>query len=309
MEIKIIYGIAAAISLILIAGYCYLIRKRELWFVLLYVSVFVVNVGYFALSISGTLEEALLANRIAYLGSVFLPLCMLMIILDVCRMERSRWIMSVLIVVSVAVFLLAASGGYCEWYYKDVTLAFVDGAARLVKEYGPLHRVYYVYLFAYLMIMVVAILHAHGRKKVFDFKHAVLLVCVVMGNIGIWFIEQMIDVDFEFLSISYIITELFLLFLYDLLQDHGLLEKTTAPPVDEGGMDFEGILEKNPVLQTLTARELEVLKLILEDRKRKEMAEELNVTEHTVKKHTAHIFSKLEVSDRKELYRKIGYRP
>lgn len=35
-------------------------------------SVLVVNAGYFLLAVSGSLQQALMANRIAYLGSVFL---------------------------------------------------------------------------------------------------------------------------------------------------------------------------------------------------------------------------------------------
>ena len=76
-SMALIYGIVAALSLVLAFGYCVLIKRKDLWFLLLFIAVFIVNLGYFALSISGTLEEAMLANRIAYLGSVFLPLCML----------------------------------------------------------------------------------------------------------------------------------------------------------------------------------------------------------------------------------------
>ena len=44
---------------------------------LLFSSVLVVNLGYLLLSVSGSLEMALHANRVAYLGSVFLPLSFL----------------------------------------------------------------------------------------------------------------------------------------------------------------------------------------------------------------------------------------
>lgn len=308
MDIIIIYGVIAIISLLLIVGYCGLIKDRDIWFVLLYISVFVVNSGYLTLSLSETIDEALLANRIAYLGSVFLPLCMFMIIMDVCMVKRSKLMFLVSVLISIAVFIIAASGGYTDWYYTDVSIAFYDGAARLVKEYGPLHNVYYIYLLVYFAAMGVIILVSVLHKKVFELKHAVLLLCVVFGNILIWLVEQGLDLEFEFLSVSYIITEIFLLFLYGMLQEYEEFrrERKNRADVEDGTIDLEELINRHPELADLTGRELEVLKLLLEDKmKRKEMAEVLSVTEHTVKKHTAHIFYKLEVSDRKELKNKL----
>ncbi len=310
MSIIIIYGVITVISLLLIVGYCSLIRDKDIWFILMFISVFVINAGYLTLSLSNTLTEALLANRISYLGSVFLPLCMFMIIMNVCKVEYRRWVAYLLFLISMAVFIIAASPGYTDWYYSDVTIAFYDGAARLIKEYGPLHNVYYLYLFVYFFTMAGIIILSVLKKRMFQLKHAVLVLCAVFGNILIWLIEQGIDLEFEFLSISYIITELFLLFLYGILQDYGIVVGETVGKVDQlEEVSLETLICQNPRLSELTGRELEVLKLILEDKlKRKEMAEELSITEHTIKKHTAHIFSKLEVADRKELKEKLGIR-
>ena len=57
----------------------------------------------------------------------------------------------------------------------------------------------------------------------------------------------------------------------------------------------------SPVMESLTSREREVAALLLQDKKRREIAEELGITEHTVKKHTSNILSKLGVGSRKEL--------
>lgn len=311
MEIKIIYSIAVVVSLLVIIGYCSLIRKRDLWFVLLYSSVFIANTGYLSMSLSTTLGEALLANRLAYLGSVFLPLSLLMIIMNVCRYRYGKWIPAFLTGVSFVVFLTASSGGYLDLYYSDVSLVFANGAAKLLKEYGPLHIIYYIYLLSYFAAMAAIILYALIMKRVFHVKHAVLLLCAVFGNLGVWLIEQLVPADFEFLSISYIITELFLLFLYALLQDYCAIGDTDDDKTNEdsGYPDFEKLMSYCPELYDLTPREIDVLEAILKDKKRKEIAQELNVTEHTIKKHTSHIFSKMEVSSRKELYKKIGYRP
>lgn len=74
-------------------------------------SVFVADLGYFLLSASKTLGFALMANRIAYFGNVFLPFFMLMIILKLCGVHYSKWLPAVLFVVSLVVLIIAAR--YC----------------------------------------------------------------------------------------------------------------------------------------------------------------------------------------------------
>jgi DNA-binding NarL/FixJ family response regulator len=53
----------------------------------------------------------------------------------------------------------------------------------------------------------------------------------------------------------------------------------------------------------LTARELQVLKLIAEARTSKEIAEELHISVKTVERHRANMLEKLSMSDRVELTR------
>ena len=53
-------------------------------------------------------------------------------------------------------------------------------------------------------------------------------------------------------------------------------------------------------------RQLEEELDILKGEKRKEIAEELCITENTVKKHISSIFSKLEIDNRNALYDKIN---
>ena len=75
---SIAYGMIALISLAMV-GVCVLSdKKRDLWLLLVFVSVSVCNLGYFMTSISKDLGDALNSNRIAYLGSVFLPFFLLM---------------------------------------------------------------------------------------------------------------------------------------------------------------------------------------------------------------------------------------
>ncbi len=57
--------------------------------------------------------------------------------------------------------------------------------------------------------------------------------------------------------------------------------------------------------EIITAREQQVALLVLESKSNKEIAEQLNITERTVKAHMHNMFQKFEVSDRLSLVLKI----
>ena len=86
----ITYAIMAIIATILLVGYFALVRKKEPWLLLLYVCVTIVNGGYFLLSISKTVEFAIFANDVAYFGSVFLSMSMLLTITKLCGFEIKK---------------------------------------------------------------------------------------------------------------------------------------------------------------------------------------------------------------------------
>lgn len=307
-NMAVFYGMTTLLALGLVIGCLRLIGKKNVWFPILYISVFVVNLGYFAISVSKTLEAALVANGISYLGSVFLPLSMLMIIMKVCKLQAKNWMMAALVSISVLTFLLAASADSLGLYYTDVSVEYVGGVAVLKKVYGPLHGWYLVYLLSYFAGMTGSILYSTVRKKIDSLQHGLILLSLSLGNIAVWYIEQKVQWNFEFLSVTYIITEVLLLLLYDMLQNYTLLQEHAALATKQRTVNesrIEQILRCSPVLEVLTTREREVLRYLLKDMPRKEIAETLYVTENTVKKHTSNIFFKLEVASRKELRQKL----
>ncbi len=316
----VLYGLAFAVSLIMIGVYCFVDRKREIWLFLLFISVAVCDLGYFLMSLSPTLEFALFANRISYLGNVFLPFFLLMMIMNLSGMKYPKFLPWILICINTVMLFITISGGFLPIYYKDVSFEIINSTPVLIKEYGPLHPFYKVYLFAYFGSMVAVIIISTIRKTVKSNKHSVFLATVLIGNIAMWLIENMIDTSFEFLAVSYIITEGLILFLYGLLQDYGLLDNVQAEQsftdikipeeTHEDVIRFftqsqiDCIFSNWQLLDTLSEREKEVLRFILANEKRQVIAQELFVTESTIKKHTSNIFRKLEITNRAELFAK-----
>ena len=310
----ITYAIMAIIALILLIGYIVLVHKKESWLLLLYICVTVVNVGYFLLSVSKTVEFAIFSNDFIYLGSVFLSMSMLLTIIRLCGFEVKKKLIIALLIIGALMFAVIATSGFLPWYYKEIELVFIDGAAKLKKVYGVLHPLYLVYLLAYFVTMVVCIVQSIRKKMIASQKHASLLAAIVFGNIAVWLIEKFIPWDFEFLSVSYLFSEIILLGLYWMMQDYvrsDLIPRPTQGAAHYASIDIATIPMEEKISKILSflkpgellvAREREVLELILQNKKRKEIADELCLSENTIKTYTRTLYGKVGVSSREELY-------
>lgn len=311
--ISIVYISAALSSLLMLVAYCIFVKRKFAWFWVLFSSICVVNVGYFTLSVSKTLEEALLANRIAYLGSVFLPLSMLLIILNATKLKHPKWLWIPLVCVAVAVFFVAASPGYLDIYYKEVSLIIVNGVTVLDKIYGSWHVLYLIYLMGYFAVMIAAVVHAAVKKKIGSGVQAVMLLGSVFVNICVWLLEQFIDIEFEFLAISYIITELFLIGVYVVLQEtekqielareRFLLQQADESEKTDNKPQFseQSIKLFEQGILSLTPTEKLIYDLYIEGKSTKEVLEQMNIKENTLKYHNKNIYGKLGVGSRKQL--------
>ena len=289
---------------------------------------FACNLGHFLISVAPSLSFALNANRIVYLGQVFLPLLLLKMILNLCNLNYKKWLLPALSLMSIAVLFVTLTPGLLPWYYKNVSIEIIDGTTKLIRDYGPLHLLYYIYLFLYFALMLAVIIHSAVKKKITSTLHTTFLLCAVLCSMVIWFAERFLPRGFEFLTVSYVISELFILLLYGILQEYGIRGENgsimiantskkaedypsgTIQSDDDGAAlfsqkDIEHILDCEKIVSQITEREKEVLEKLLANKQRKEIANELFVTESTIKKHTSSIYAKFDVTNRFELYAKL----
>ena len=161
----LVYGITLAVSLILLGICLWVDKKRDIFLLLMFVFVCICNAGYLGLSLSRTLNTALFFNAMAYLGNVFLPFFVLMMVMELSECACPVWLKRVLIFFNCIVFAIVSSGGWLIIYYREVSLEIVDGTARLLKVYGPLHVLYKFFLIGYFAAMLAVIFVSAGKKK------------------------------------------------------------------------------------------------------------------------------------------------
>ena len=283
MEIGYAICLIAAVGLTV--AYLLMVKDKEFWLTMLYISIAVVNLGYLLISLANTVGFALFANDVAYLGSVFLSAFMFLTIVRLCGFEIKKAHVITCVSLGALMFVIVASSPMLPLYYKSVDIEMIDGAAKLVKEYGVLHPFYMVYLLGYIVAMIGTIIHSVRKKKIAKPKLAGFIAAIVCSNIMMWLFEKWLHWGYEFLSVTYIISELLLLIVYWMMQDY--VHKDDIPVFTPAESEQLGIdiatmpmeIKIGKVLaclkngETLAPREREVLELILQYQKRREIAE------------------------------------
>ena len=312
MEIGYAICLIAAVGLLI--AYLLMVKDKEFWLTMLYISIAVVNLGYLLISLANTVGFALFANDVAYLGSVFLSAFMFLTIIRLCGFEIGKAHVITCVSLGALMFAIVASAPMLPLYYKSVDIEMIDGAAKLVKEYGVLHPFYMVYLLGYFAAMIGTIIHSVRKKKIAKPKLAGFIAAIVCSNIVVWLFEKMINWEYEFLSVTYIASEFLLLIVYWMLQDY--VHKNDLPtdtPAEKEELAIQitemtmeaklakvltFVKEDNP----LSMREREILEMVIAGKKRREIAEKMHLSENTVKTYTRTLYGKLGISCREELY-------
>lgn len=310
------YGGIFLASLLLLPIYFLFVRKKhnEPWMLVFCICVSIVNLGYTLIAVSKTVEFALFANKIAYLGQVMLPLCMFMMIAKRCGYRFKKWVTLTLIGVSALMYAVILTIGHLDWYYTSATIENVAGATVLHKEYGVLHPTNLIYVLAYFVAMITVLCVSFKNNKNASQKHATGMLIIVFGNIGMWLVQKVIPWEFELLSITYLMSAGAFLAVWLMLSDYVHKSEIASSPAVEKlrlGVDIATMpmdIKVGKILlfvkngETLATREREILELILANKRRKEIADALCLSENTVKTYTRTLYSKLGVKSREELY-------
>ena len=306
------YGITLALAIGLLIAYSVMVKNKEFWLTMLYISIAVVNLGYLMMSLANTVGFAVFSNDVAYLGSVFLSACMFLTIVRLCGFEIKKQHVITCVSLAVVMFAIIVSSPMLPLYYKSVDIEMIDGAAKLVKEYGVLHNAYLVYLLGYFTAMIGTIVHSVRKKKMGRPKLAGFIAAIVCSNLIVWLFEKLVSWEYEFLSVTYIASELLLLVVYWMMQDYVhknevpepmIMEKPTVIVVNSisKAEKINRLLTALPKDKTLTAKEIEILGELVEGKTRKDIAAEHHITENTVKTHVTHIYEKFGVSSKDAL--------
>ena len=140
-------------------------RHFDVHITLVFVLVPIVNLGFWLLSRSQGLEEALLAHKITYLGGCFLQLMVLLTVFSLCGLSMNRLVKTGLLALSNVVFFLSLSQGEQSDFYTSVSFLRKNNLSILQREYGYLHHIFVAMVILYFAASMIAIIYTFCRKN------------------------------------------------------------------------------------------------------------------------------------------------
>ena len=193
-------------SLILLLVYVFIFHKHfDANITILVVLVPIINLGFFVVAKSTVIEEALIGQKLTYLGGCFLLPSAMFLIFNTCNIRLRPWMKVVFIALSTIMYSGVLTIGHLDIFYVGKPdLEIIDGAAYLAnRHYGFMHTLFNVMMGIYYAITIGAIIFAFIKKKQVPRRILFLLILsVTIAMIG-FFGRKIVHSAIEFLPATY----------------------------------------------------------------------------------------------------------
>lgn len=189
-------------------------KRINFYYLLLMIIMTLANYGYLKISIASSVEEALIANQLCYLGGCFGPPVILCLICTICNFNLKALWRNLAFGYGLFVYLLVLTTEYTKFYYKDAWMDEYMGVTTVGQINGIGYSFFYVILFGYIFIQIGLILYSLITKRSVSRKSLWILLVLEIVNAGGFVIVRAINVNFEIMPLLYVIDSVFCLFLY-----------------------------------------------------------------------------------------------
>ncbi len=164
-------------------------RKRfDVSLALIFVLITVNNLGYVLYFTSQSLGEALIAQKMIYIGGCFLPLLIFFAVIRLTRLKVPKWMKAVMVSISMIMYALVLSIGVLPVFYRNAVFSRVDGIVKVTKEYGWGHTIFNFVLMMYFIAGIDVLIYTYFKKvevsvKILKLMMIPFLLCIA----GFWY--------------------------------------------------------------------------------------------------------------------------
>ena len=200
-------------------------KKSYSYFSNIFWIVLIANGGYFSLALANSVETAVLAKKLCYVGGCFIPLLVFFNICSLCKIKISRIVSTVLTVLCLIAFVGVLSIGVSDLFYESFSLVKVNNISILDKENGPLYYLYLAELIGLNIasIVVVAISLRPKNRKFVSYINSVLLLIPLAASTLVYIIQRVTDSIIDWIPLSYMVFTTIFFIVYRRTENYDII--------------------------------------------------------------------------------------
>lgn len=209
------YLITAALALInlIIFIFTFAGKKINANFTFIVLMMAIANGGYLAIALSTSLPEAILANKIVYLGGCFVPPVLLFSICVICNYHVAGWLRSLLYTYSFLVYAMVLTIGWNGFYYSETFLNRFGNSTVLGHTYGIGHSFFYVIVYGYVAVELVLLVYSLIKNAAVPRRTLYALIGFELVNCVLFVCGRSINPAFEIMPLTYVVDGWILLYV------------------------------------------------------------------------------------------------
>ena len=171
--------------------------------ILISVCIMLSNAGYFVLSCSRNLEEAVLANAMTYIGGIFLPLLIVYILIDYSDSKVPTWFSITILLINIVVYLSTLLTDRIPLFYSS--LKFVEGdPSLLMKEPGSIYYIRYIILAVEVGLAAFFTILTYLGKRTASFRLMMTYAGSLFGVLVVYLARHIFDMKYELIPFFYL---------------------------------------------------------------------------------------------------------
>jgi len=209
----LITAVLAVINLLILI-FIFEPKKTNYYFMILQIMFALTNGAYLAIAVATSLEEAVLANKISYLGGCFMPPIILFLICAICNYTIRPWLRCIIYIYSSIVYFSVLTIGYSDIYYDRIYLDKFMDATVLGHTYGPAHKLFYIILYGYLITQIVLLVYSLVKRRVVSKYTLGALLIMEAVTISSFIIGRMVNPNIEIMPLVYVLDGWIFLYMY-----------------------------------------------------------------------------------------------
>ena len=226
-------------SFICAAIYTFMWHKHfDVNFTMIFTLVPIACLGYFLYSLSRSLDEAVFAMKMIYIGGCFLQLFIILNIFNLCQIDINKWGRTALFIICSILYMPILNIGYGNLFYKNISFEMENGSAVLLKEYGVWHTIVYASFFVFFIAGMTAVVYSWIKKKqvprsILGLSVLPYIVCVL----SFFLIRKMIA-QIDFVPLGYVIAEIIYLIIAYRVNLYNVSDTVIDSMVKEQGIGY-----------------------------------------------------------------------